>query len=423
MRQHDPSDVERQILGSLLVDPSGLDKVGGSLTAGDMASTWHAQVLNVVRAVYEQGGPPEALPGAVIRNLVTDSRLPRADVSRDISALMSDVGALTTLEHDVDTMARLAQVRRILHESRKLSGLASGADIEAIRESIKALGDLALGVESPQAVPLATAAHGHAERLRRLETHEAACYKTGLPVFDNTINKSTGGGIQGGQLGLIGGRTASGKTTLASFVALQVAARHPSARIHFFSLELDPRVLAAKAIARQISADGIQGTDSQKAKAAADALSRDIGKRITISEEVCPAKILAHAHRLARDGVDFFVLDHIHRVRVSDMGNIRHELGDFTIACRDHAKRWDVPWILAAQLSRESVRKATAPGLEDVAESDKIVREADWCVTIWYPDMEKRAQVELRVCKNRTGPEASHLTRVLWEAQSFTRIG
>ena len=423
LRVHDQGDVERQILGSLLLDPDSLERVGDTVEASDFASTWNAKVWRVVRAVIHEGGPPEAVSGAVIRNLATDSRLPRADVANDINGMMFEVVAVSLVDHHATTLKRQAQTRRILHEAAKLQKIASAghADGERMRESINRLADLALGVDASTVTSLSDAAAGHADRLEKLAGDNPPRFITGLSVFDSVINATTGGGLQGGQLGLIGGRTGSGKTTLAAFVAAQVADFQPSARVHIFSLELDPRVLAAKAIARAIFDPTREDTRSahEKARAGADAIRRDFGDRITVSEEVEPSKILATAARLGRDGVDLFVLDHIHRVRVRDFSNIRHELGDFTVAMRDHAKTWDVPWLVACQLGRDSMKKATAPGLEDVSESDKIVQEADWAVTLWYPNRDNRAECELNVCKNRTGPEHTERVRVNWAGQSF----
>ena len=423
-----PSDVESKILGSLLLEPSSLDRIGGSLQDSDFSGEWASLVYRTLNTVFSVGCPHEAIPGAVVRELVKTTGRTVADVDRDIMAFMESVVVLSTIDHDVRALTEQATSRRVRIEAQRLQSFAAAGDLAAARESIRVLGDLSLGGVSAEVTTLTDAAHRHADRLERLEGDSPPRFTTGLRVFDGLINQATSGGLQGGQLGLIGGRTSSGKTTLASFVACQVAARHPEARVHIFSLELDPRVLASKAAAREIATSYvkgpvIKGSESEKARAAADRIGEGIGQRITISEEVRPDRILATAHRLARDGVNLFVLDHVHRVKVHNLANIRHEIGDFGIACRDHAKRWDVPWIMAAQLNRDSVKALTAPGLKDVAESDKLTHEADWAIAIWYPDMSDRSKCELRIVKNRTGPEVSCRVGVNWSAQSYYELG
>ena len=415
------SDVqlEHAILGSVLLDPRGLDVVGDVLDPDDMVNPRSRDALEAIRRGVSEGVPDAALLDWVARE-ISDERSPFEAVQVELIGWMSQVAATTTIRHDAQTLATQSRLRRMVYESRKVTTAAASRDVEAAEEAIGRLSDLSAGPRGGRVVTLSEAAQEHARALRDFEEGRRRRFRTGLPIFDRDINKARGGQIAGGQLGLIGGRTSAGKTTLCTYVALQIAHLQPDTRIRFFSLELHPRDLAAKAIAREIFRSEIQGgVNWERAQRAADNIAAGLGRRIEISDELDPKAIIASATRAARDGVSVFVVDHIHRIRVPDPRVMRHALGDFAKRMRDHAKRFDVPWLVACQLNRESANNSRSPGLHDIAESDIVSQEADWVVNIWYPDPMNRQICELRAVKNRTGPEAAWKTEANWPAQSF----
>tara|TARA_Y100000310_G_scaffold269654_1_gene282982 strand:+ start:382 stop:1674 length:1293 start_codon:yes stop_codon:yes gene_type:complete len=415
------SDVqlEHAILGSILIDPRGLDLVDDILDPEDMLNPRSRDALGSIRRGIDEGIAAASLLDWVARDLA-DSKTPFEILQAELLGWLLQVAATSTIRHDAHTLATQARLRRMVYESRRVTLAAAARDLETAEEAITALADLSAGPRSGQVVTLSEAAQEHATALREIYEGKRRRYRTGLQIFDQDINAARDGCISGGQLGLIGGRTSAGKTTLCTYVALQIAHLQPDTRIRIFSLELHPRDLASKAIAREIFRADIEGGKGwERAQRAADNIAAGLGRRIEISDELEPKAIIASATRAARDGVNVFVVDHIHRIRVPDPRVMRHALGDFAKRMRDHAKRFNVPWLVACQLNRESTHNARSPGLHDIAESDIIAQEADWCVNIWYPDPMDRRVCELRAVKNRTGPEAARRTAANWTAQSF----
>lgn len=422
------ADVRAQIriLGSLLLEPGGFDSCHDVIRASDFSLPRHRQILEALIKCISEGVPAEKLTDEVAQELVKAGGDFLATYS-ELVRLYDGVSATSTIRHDCEQLAASAQLRRLAYQAVRLQKAAESRDFDAAREILTGIHDLAVGPAGADDVTLTEAARLHAQLLADLKDKKRKLYRTGLAVFDEDIGKTLGGGIPTSTLGLIGGRTASGKTTLCVYTALQIARRHPGTRIHVFSLELHPRDIAAKAIANeafyQNLPEGI--ARHERAAQAVEHLAKGIGDRITISEEVAPSAILAKAHRRAREGVDVFVLDHVHRIKApSDPKLLRHILGEFAKGIRDHAKRFDVPWLVASQLNRDSVKagrgRAVKPGLGDLSESDKIGQEADYCVNLWYPNPEDRVRCSVDVVKNRTGPETSRPMIAHWKRQGFT---
>ena len=134
-------------------------------------------------------------------------------------------------------------------------------------------------------------------------------------------------------------------------------------------------------------------------------------------------QIFSRARKMARQGTTLFVLDHLHRIKLSDPrgGSARFEYGEFCRDITDAAKDEGALWLMAAQLNRESVKQNRPPMLSDLCESSMIEQHSDFVVGIHYPQPMNRNSVQLMVLKNRWGSaNASQTVSMDWKGQSLT---
>ena len=424
--QHEDREHSQALLGILISEPDQWDTVAELLT-DDLFDCSHLSAVcwRAVRQARATQTPSDGMVHEVSRLMQKESTSPISKKSPgEVRAMVEGwtfKGVPSLVRFHTDKLIEASKHRRWHRLSKELERASFQRDLTRCVAIVKMMEDITDGPQVSRVVTLAEAAQQHAHQLREVYEGKKARFYTGIPIFDKTINKASGGGLMGGQLGIVGGRTSSGKTTLAVFTCLEVAQRQPSAHPHIFSLELHPRDLAAKAISREKKIKGIAESRLrwESSQRAADSLATGLGQRITIREAVESAAVLGAASRRARAGANLFVLDHLHRIKVTDPNLLRHELGNFAKGIRDHAKRYDVPWLVAAQLKRESLTSRHGPSLGDISESDIVGQEADWVVNIWYPEVKDRTRCKLKAVKNRTGPEESRMMGVDWNAQSF----
>ena len=147
---------------------------------------------------------------------------------------------------------------------------------------------------------------------------------------------------------------------------------------------------------------------------------------MTISGEHEPDQVIARAAQMARGGTNVFVFDHLHRISLKGKTEPRWAYGNFMLELTNHAKRHNVAWLVAAQLSRKYSNDFTntkrMPMDSDLAESGMVEQHMHWCVALHFDDPKNRNVARLCVIKNRHGvANTSETVGVDYEKQSYTR--
>jgi len=420
---------EAQVLGTLMLDPDVSQDVVDSLEPSHFSKITHQQIFSVVKRIRAEGLQPDY--HVIAERLCNNHGWKSEGVINTLASFADHVAATTMAGHYAGIMRNQAECRGALYICKDLM-VALGTRDRVAAQSLadKLIAHLNQGADP--AITLTNAALEYADTVKRIEDMDNRRFKCGLPIFDDRLNDGLRSGMLPGQVGLLCARTGYGKSTLASYIAFQMVDTDPQTRVHMFSLEMPAQMIAAKAIKRQIAKDTIagnapKGTDSDKAKAAAFTLAGTYGDRVTISEEHEPAKVLARASQQARQGVNVFVFDHLHRIGIADKKQARWVIGEFTRDLTNHAKRHNAAWLVACQLSRAYVKDKTSgrqrwPALDDIAESAQVETHAHWAVALHFDDPKDRTLGRLCVLKNRFGTtNTSALVDIDYDKQSFAR--
>lgn len=238
---------------------------------------------------------------------------------------------------------------------------------------------------------------------------------TGLRTGFKDLDDKTAG-LHAGQLIIIAGRPAMGKTTLAMNIA-ENAAVSQSKRCLVFSLEMTKEELTKRVLASQGNLDYSHIRTPSKmqcdswSKLAAGA-TKAIASNILISDQagITVDEIAATSHRVAAGGdLDLIVIDYLQLIR-GEKGVARiQQVTEISGRLKQLAKELGVPVVALSQLSRECEKRPDKrPMCSDLRESGSIEQDADLIAFVYrdevYDEDSKRKGVaELIIGKQRSG--------------------
>ncbi len=377
-------EAEHALLGALLVNNAAYEYVVDIVSPGDFSYGIHGRLFEAIGERVSRGerADPVVLRNAFAQDPGLSGSLNGAYLMKLAQAAVSIVNSPTYAR----TVADLARRRELVLAAQDT--IADAADmgdpkrsavdvVDAAEQRLYGIAELSVK-GGPEMI-------GDISRASLRDTE--AAYKaggaivvdTGLIDLDWII-----AGMGAGDLIVLGGRPAMGKSSLAANIAFN-AARNGK-RPLFFSLEMTKPELSQRWLA------GLSGfsTDKQRhgrlepqewprlieAQQILQALPIGIDDQARLSV----AQMRQRARRFKRRfGLDLLIVDHLQLVRQGGrVENRRLEIGDVTSSLKAVAKELQVPVLLLSQLSRgvES-RDNKRPSLSDLRESGDIEADAD----------------------------------------------
>jgi replicative DNA helicase len=252
---------------------------------------------------------------------------------------------------------------------------------------------------------------------------------TGVPTGFQDFDKLTSG-LHAGQLVIIAGRPAMGKTSLVLSAAQNASVGYKSV-VAIFSLEMSKDELGFRFLS------GLARIDSKRLKVGRLA-DRDWPRLAQAADQLSKAKIFiddsgdltimdmrARCRRLlaSEKKIDLIVVDYLQLMKGSKAaqkgdGSREREISEISRGLKALAKELGCPIVALSQLNRgvES-RQDKRPMLSDLRESGAIEQDADLvCFVyrdeVYNKDSEDRGVAELIVAKHRAGETAT--VRLAW---------
>jgi replicative DNA helicase len=239
----------------------------------------------------------------------------------------------------------------------------------------------------------------------------------GLPTGFADFDRMTGG-LRPGDLVIVAGRPAMGKSTFAVNMA-EHAALDPRSRasVAIFSLEMPSDQVVTRMLASvgrvplsnlrsgQLSPgdwDRVGGANSQLAEA-----------RIFVDETAAltPTELRARARRIKREhGLDLIVVDYLQLMQVpGTKENRATEIAEISRGLKVLAKELSLPVIALSQLNRGvEQRENKRPVMSDLRESGSIEQDADMILLIYREEVydrntTRKGLAEIDLVKHRNG--------------------
>lgn len=247
---------------------------------------------------------------------------------------------------------------------------------------------------------------GYQEFIERLKGTEDPFIKT-FPKLDLTL----GGGLQGGELVIVGARPAVGKTAFSINLALKILINNDDVAVDFFTLEMTLQQMMNRFISNRskINSQLIRNpkklNTQQKnsaVKAYKDLEQMDI--RVYDQEYTQLNDIVFAIRKRAKAGKYVAIVDYAGLIQVADSRkNERQVMNEVTRTLKLLTNELGITIVLLAQLNRETDKSNKVPALSDLKESGSLEQDANIVMMLYLPDVDDRKQVKMKIAKNRDG--------------------
>ncbi len=459
-------EAEQALLGAVLVNNEAFYRVSDFLLPEHFYEPVHREIYEIAGKIIRAG---KAATPITVKTYLPDQLTSDMTMQQYLGRLGAEATTVINAADYGQTIYDLAIRRALIQIGEEMTTVAYDADVEMtapkqIEEAEKSLFDLA---EKGQ---YSGGFQGFSEALTEAIKMAGEAYQrdgslsgmaTGLSDLDRMM-----GGLQKADLIILAGRPGSGKTSLGTNIAFNVARAWKGettpdghrktidgGQVGFFSLEMSAEQLATRILSEQAE---ISSSDIRRGNIHESQFTRLVDVSNTMaaiplyiddSGGLSISQLAARARRLKRQkGLDLLVIDYIQLLSGSSRKaneNRVQELTEITTTLKALAKELEVPIIGLAQLSRAvEQRDDKHPQLADLRDSGSIEQDADVVLFIyreeyylknkepkegtpehmtWQGDMEKvHGRAEVIIGKQRHGPTGT--VQLSFEAQ-FTRFG
>ncbi len=408
-------EVERSLLGSILIDGGLLTRVMEVLVPEDFSTEAHRLVYEACLDLADRSEARDLI--TVQSELERNGKLERAGGAAYLASLVDLVPDIENVVSYANLIREAALRRQLIHQSRQtIREAVSAADAEAVLEAAqRSLVEIAKGSIKGGFVPLARIAQKNEEEIQKI--HGRGTMLTGIPTGFTRLNALTQG-LQRTDFLVVAARPGMGKTAFALNIASYLTI-HQSYVVGFFSLEMSAEQLAFRI---QCSEARVNLQRLREGR-----LSKDEKRSLFLTtEQMRPAKLFiddtpaitllemrARALQLKqRHGLHALFVDYLQIMGTrGKVENRTQEVGAFSRGLKAMAKELDVPVIALSQLSRRTEQRGTdkEPQLSDLRESGAIEQDADVVIFLSRPEYYDKETEQKNVCdviiaKQRNGP-------------------
>jgi replicative DNA helicase len=406
---------ERATLGALLLEREAIIAVASQLTPDDFYLEKHAQIFAAMLACYEQRVPTDLT--TVAAELRRREQLELTGGLAFLGELLGEVPTAVHIQYYAEHVRHTASLRRLIEAGGRISALGYRAD--AGLDDVLGQAEAALEAVRGRTAATSYTTLGHAVNVlfSTLERHqeqrgEPSGVRTGFGDLDALT-----GGLQPGDLGVVGARPSQGKTALELSIAYHVA-HAEGLGVGVFSLEMGSDQLTQRLLALHtgLELQRIRAGDLSEAELdrAFDGMGHLSALPIYIDD--APAlSMSALRHRARRmcaeQSIALLCLDYLQLM--SGNGRVENrvqEVAEISRGLKQLARELKIPVLALSQLSRNvDQRPNHVPVLSDFRESGAIEQDCDIAIGLYREETydketANRGLVELHVLKHRNGP-------------------
>jgi replicative DNA helicase len=412
------------------VDNQAFNSAAEILHREDFYRESHRRIFEAMAALAERSQPIDLV--TLKDELVRQSALEAVGGAAYLAGLLDGVPRITSVEHWSRLIKEKAVVRSLIHAGNHIvQSCYEGEDEAAVLldRAEKAIFDIAEHRVRAGFVGMREIVNTTFRTIDQLSQSKDVV--TGLATGFVDIDEMTSG-LQNGELVIVAGRPAMGKTSFCLNIAQHVSMR-VGETVGLFSLEMSKEQLALRLLCADARIDAHRlrtGKLNEKdwarlAKAYSDLLQAKI--YIDDSATISPLEMRAKCRRLkAEHGLSLVIVDYLQLVSASGRSeNRQQELSAISRSMKGLAKELGCPVVALSQLSRApEARTDRRPQLSDLRESGALEQDADIVMFIYReeeykPSEENRGLAEIIIGKQRNGPTGS---RKLAFIKEFTRF-
>lgn len=422
-------EAEHGVIGAMLIQPHLIDVISEGLVGGDFFWAQNEELFRLIITMRDEHQPIDVIT-----------------LSERKPILIGDIGTMAyagEIQKNTPSAANAKSYARIVKDrSMSRSLLSASTDIAdlahdqlPIEDKIAQAQSIILGLDGNaqdnecQMVGDILRDHVDILQARSDRAGEIDGLTTGIPDLDANLQ-----GLKPGQMVVIAGRPAMGKTTIAMNIA-ENAALKLNKPVLMVSLEMSKGQLLDRLIAAvgHIPLNSIK--DGSVANDHGQNLVMASGRLMNAPLVVCdtPAMTIPRIRSVARrmkhrlGGMGLVVIDYLQLIEGEGNGRTE-DVSAMSRQVKLMARELECPVIVLSQLNRGcEQRPDKRPVLSDLRESGAIEQDADIVMfvyrdEVYHPNTEHKGIAEVIVRKNRDGETGTIRTAFLGKYSRFAPL-
>lgn len=411
---HD-ADAEMAVLGGMLMSKDAIGEVSQDLETSDFYLPQHQTIYDAIITLFSASQPVDSV--LVANELMKNGDLEKVGGADYLHSLVASVPTAANATYYANIVHQNAILRNVITAGTKIAQMgysANGSVAEDIVNLAQAeVYEMSTGRVHQDYVPIGSVLETTLNQIDDLQTNGIS---SGIPTGFRDIDNVTQG-LQPGQMIVVAGRPAMGKSTLGVDFARSAALHHNMTSI-IFSLEMSKIELAQRIIAAETNIpltalrhpEEITSDRWAKLNSFWD-MMKDSPLFIDDSPNMSLMEIRAKCRRLKQThDLKLVVIDYLQLMSSGKRVESRQqEVSDFSRALKLLAKELEVPVVALSQLNRgPEMRNDKKPQLSDLRESGSIEQDADVVFLVHRPDFynkeERPGEADIIMAKHRNGP-------------------
>lgn len=388
---------ERHVIGSLLIDKDCISTVYNILEPQMFTNELLGKIYHEYQRAFDRGY--ELTLPAIEQNLRSD-----AYPSEVIMTVLRECLAETFTSSEVRQNALVvqndykAQKLNLILNSIKVSPNNLKSQIGALQKELEAL------LDSREVSSKSLSQITLENKDKYFKEREVKPLHIGFDKLDELL-----GGLEGGDMIVIGARPAVGKSALVTQITSNLAKQ--GKRIGFYNLEMQNKQVYERFV---VSESGIGltrlrrairflGDEEQRFNDANKTLEKAENIVITSAGSRTVGEIKAESKHM---DYDIIIIDYLQLLKADTTyrGNRAAEVGEISRAIKSLAMELNIPIIALSQLNRASEgRETKEPTMAELREAGNIEQDASVIMLMWNLDENDRTKKGLKIDKNRQG--------------------
>jgi len=367
-------EAEMSVLGGILLENDALHKVLELLKPEDFSREGHRKIFSALIDLSERGEPADLVTLTSVLQKKGD--LEEVGGSAYLGSLMEFVPTAANITYYCALVQEAAAGRKL--RDATIAAMQAQDINDAVATLTKVVEDSA-----PRKRRDLSLSSLIAETFKVLDSDQPPGISTGLPDLDRLL----AGGLRAGELIIIAGRPAMGKSALALGIATSVARKTGKtvlvASYEMSRLQIMQRMLAAESGVNITAIRGGKGslTDDywQSLAMAGESIVRLPLIIDDLPGTVLQVKALARRKASENEGLGLLVVDYLQLMSVEGRHDTREqEIAGISRSLKILAKELDIPVIALSQLNRSPENRTDKrPIMADLRESGAIEQDAD----------------------------------------------
>jgi replicative DNA helicase len=416
-----PQDIvaEQSVLGGMLLSKDAIADVVEVLRPGDFYRPAHQTIYDAVIDIYGRGEPAD--PVTIAAELTRAGLLTKIGGAPYLHTLIASVPTAANAGYYAEIVRERAILRRLVEAGTRIVQLGYGAaggmggDVdEVVDRAQQAVYEVTERRTSEDYVRLDDVMQQAFDEIEAMGSRGTELY--GVPTGFKELDELTNG-FHPGQLIIVAGRPAMGKSTVGLDILRAASIKHGQTGA-MFSLEMgrseitmrllsaEARILLSHLRTGQMTDDDWNRLARKMGEIAEAPLFIDDSPNLSMMEIRAKTRRLKQRHDLKVVVVDYLQLMSSPR-RVE---NRQQEVAEISRSLKLLAKELEVPVIAISQLNRGPEQRADKrPQMADLRESGSLEQDADMVILLHREDFYERespraGEADMIVAKHRNGP-------------------